>query len=179
MPQKEEMPQLLATRSYCTWPSSQSLGIYHLRHEGLKQQSQHERICLIGTITIQLGHDAGISLQKNGNHPLLGFLLKNTWKCRKEQSEQQLLYGGTLILQSPNVLFPRTGERKLNMCKIQQHTCRQLWASVWKKENLTLKMDLLGGKQNLKEEEKTCFLTLSFDQARSGHQGLSKSIWCS
>jgi hypothetical protein len=80
MPQKEEMPQLLATRSYCTWPSSQSLGKYHLHREGLKQQSQHERICLIGTIRIQLGHDAGISLQKNGNHPLPGILLKKYLK---------------------------------------------------------------------------------------------------
>jgi hypothetical protein len=80
MPRKEEMPQLLATRSYCTWPSSQSLGIYHLHHEGLKQQSQHEQICLIGTITIQLGHNASISLQKNGKHPVLGFFIKKYLK---------------------------------------------------------------------------------------------------
>lgn len=159
MPQKEEMPPPLATRNYCTWPSSQSLGIYHLHHEGLKQQSQHEQICLIGTITIQVGHDAVISLKKNGNHPLLWtFIKKNTWKCRKEQSEQRLLYGGTLILQSPNVLFPRIEEQKLNMCKIQQHTCRQLWVSVWKKESSTLGMDLVGRKQSSKEEKRPAFL---------------------
>jgi len=62
MQQKEEMPQQLATRSYCTWPSSQSPGIYRLHHEGLKQQSRHEQICLIGTITTNRGHDAGVSM---------------------------------------------------------------------------------------------------------------------
>jgi hypothetical protein len=44
--QKGEMPQQQAIHSYCTWTSSQSLGICHLHHEGLKPRSQHVQICL-------------------------------------------------------------------------------------------------------------------------------------
>jgi hypothetical protein len=60
--QKEEMPQQQALRSYCTWTSSQSLRICHLHHEGIKQRSQHEQICLQDTATVTPSHTTGVSI---------------------------------------------------------------------------------------------------------------------
>jgi len=60
-----------------------------------------------------------------------------------------LLHGETLKLQNLNVLFPRTEEQRWNMCKIQQHTCRQLSASVWKKENSMSKHGSCWGKTKI------------------------------